>query len=107
MNTNPFSPGSQSLGEVDPKIQELVSRAADIKAAREAMDAEYNEIKSELWALVGGQAGEIPGTKARFRAPAPRTRVNSKLLKSNYPEVYASVTETVLPDPETPGALYL
>ena len=71
----------------------------------------YNVGRTALWHIAGHKAGKhsTPGGDTyTFKAGArTSTRVDSKRLKAEYPEVYKEVS-TVIPKPDnTPGTLYL
>lgn len=64
-----------------------------------------------LWQVAGRSPGRRTtpgGGKYTFKAPLlTRTRVDSKRLKAEYPDVYAAVAKTTTAPADTPGTLYL
>lgn len=71
----------------------------------------YYAGRTALWAVVGHRVGKhtTPGGEAfTFKSGAKTTtRVDSKRLKAEFPEVYAEVAKTTTNDPDKPGTLYL
>lgn len=81
------------------------------KSVQDAGKKLYYAGRAALWTLAGHKAGKYVtpgGEQYTFKAGArTSTRVNSKKLKADYPEVYKAVTTTTAKNPDTPGTLYL
>lgn len=125
--------GAEVYGEaVGAIIDALTSTAAELEAVDtpELLDADavvvsarlgksieaagkalYYAGRTALWAVVGHRVGKhtTPGGEVfTFKSGAKTTtRVDSKRLKAEYPEVYAEVAKTTTNDPDKPGTLYL
>lgn len=71
----------------------------------------YYAGRTALWSVVGHKVGKhtTPGGEAfTFKSGAKTTtRVDSKRLKAEYPDVYDKVAKTTTNDPDKPGTLYL
>lgn len=71
----------------------------------------YYAGRTALWHIAGRSAGKHTtpgGEKYTFKAPTRTiTRVDSKRLKAEFPDVYDKVTKTTTKDDDTPGTLYL
>lgn len=71
----------------------------------------YYAGRAALWEIVGRKAGKHTtpsGEGYTFKAGAKTTtRVDSKLLKADYPDVYDKVAKTTTKSDDTPGTLYL
>lgn len=71
----------------------------------------YYAGRTALWALVHGAVGKHTTAKGEtftFKSGAKSTtRVDSKLLKADFPDVYEKVATTTTKSADTPGTLYL
>lgn len=104
------APGaSADLVSIEPdQAAALVAEAETLKARMDADRDRYNEIKALLWESVGRTAGTVPGTSAKFRAPAAtRRKVNYSVLETKFPQAYEAAVTITANDTTTPGALYL
>lgn len=81
------------------------------KAIQDAGKKLYYAGRVALWHIAGRSAGRHTtpgGATYRFKLGSrTTTRVNSKKLKADYPEIYKAVTTTTAKSDDTPGTLYL
>lgn len=102
----------EGLHEADKVDHDAVLTSARLgKSIQEAGKKLYYAGRAALWSLADHKAGKYTtpsGEQYTFKAGArTSTRVNSKKLKADYPEVYKAVTTTTTKNPDTPGYLYL
>ncbi len=106
--STPAAPASEPLLS-EEEAKSLVLEGREIKARMDADKDRYAKIKTTLWEGLGRKLGKIPGTSATFRkgASAPRRKVDYQILEEQFPAAYEAAVTVTIPDPNTPGALYL
>lgn len=90
-------------------VEALVARAREIKAEQSRLSDELAQIKTELWDAAGHKYVKLPGGAA-FRKGStltPKRRVDYQILEEQFPAAYEAAVTVTIPDPNTPGALYL
>ena len=90
-------------------VEALVARAREIKAEQSRLSDELAQIKTELWDAAGHKYVKLPGGAA-FRKGStltPKRRVDYQILEEQVPAAYEAAVTVTIPDPNTPGALYL
>lgn len=105
------------LGEAAERVPEHLDSDAVLVSARLGKSIEaagkkmYGASRAALWQLVDKTNGKhkTPGGESfTFKAGArSTTRVDSKLLKADFPDVYEKVAVTTTKDADAPGTLLL
>lgn len=101
-----------AVGDTNQLDQDSVLMSTRLGKTVEAAGKKlYYAGRKALWAMAGNAAGRYTtpgGEHYTFKLGArTSTRVNSKKLKADYPEVYKAVTTTTAKSFDTPGTLYL
>lgn len=101
-----------AAGDTSELDQDKVLMSARLGKTIEAAGKKlYYAGRKALWAMSGHAAGRYTtpgGEQYTFKSGArTSTRVNSKKLKAEFPEVYKAVATTTAKSFDTPGTLYL
>lgn len=102
-----MAPPASVESELDLRIAALAQEARSVKAYKESVEARYNDLRLQLWDLVGHKTGKNAAGQFNFRAPSLSRRTDLKRLKDFWPEVYAQVVTETEPDEDAVGSLYL
>lgn len=93
--------------ERDLRIAALADEARSVKAYLESVQARYDDIRGQLWDLVGHRGGKNAAGGFKFIEPKGRRSTDLKRLKEFWPEVYAQVVTETEPKEDAIGSLYL
>lgn len=108
---NDITSAAAELGDAGLDPDAVLASTRLGKSIKTAGDKLYSAGRIALWQVAGRSPGRRTtpgGGKYTFKAPRlTRTRVDSKRLKAEYPDVFAAVAKTTTAPADTPGTLYL